>query len=101
MLKPALAILVTTTIPAMAAGKILSIREVRFEHESFICGEIKASSGRVVRFIRSTPPAKYIPEYEPSARDPLAKSWAITYRIICGGNAQGQKLTAHLKRKRS
>ena len=100
MLKHSFAILIATTIPAVAAVKILSVREVRFEHESFICGEIQAACGKVVRFIHSTPPAKYIPEYEPSARDPLAKSWAINDRIICGGNAQEQKLTAHLKRKR-
>ncbi len=100
MLKHAFAILVATTLPATAAGKIIAVREVRFNQEIFICGEVQAS-GRIVRFIHSTPPAKYIPEYEPPARDPLAKSWAITYRIICGGNAKGQKLATHVKRKRS
>ncbi len=99
MLKQSLAILIATTIPAMAASKILSVREVRFEHETFTCGEIKMASGKVIRFIYSTPPAKYIPEYEPSARDPLAKSWDITYRVICGG-VRRPPITARLNHKR-
>ena len=99
MLKQTLAILLATTIPAMAASKILSVHEVRFEQETFICGKIKGASGRVVRFIHSTPTAKYIPEYEPSAHDPLAKSWDITYRIICEGAIQ-PPITARLSHKR-
>ena len=99
MLKHSLVILIATAIPAMAAGKILSVREVRFEQETFICGKIQGASGKVVRFIHSTPPAKYIPEYEPSVRDPLAKSWDITYRIICEGAIQ-PPITARLNRRR-
>jgi len=99
MLKYTVAILVATTIPTMAGGKIPSVHEVRFEQETFTCGKIKGAPGKVVRFIHSTPPAKYIPEYEPSARDPLAKSWDITYRIICEGAIQ-PPISARLNHKR-
>ena len=100
MLKHSLAILIATAVPAMAADDVLSSHEVRFEQETFICGQVKGASGKVTRFIHSTPPAKYIPEYEPSARDPLAKSWDITYRIICEGGYQ-QPITAHAGSKGS
>ena len=99
MLKYALAILVATTIPTLAGSRVLSLHEVRFEQETFICGKIKGVSGRVVRFIHSTPTAKYIPEFEPAATDPMAKSWDITYRIICEGAIQ-PPITARLNEKR-
>ncbi len=99
MLKHSLAILIATAVPAMAADNVLSSHKVQFEHESFICGEMKAASGKVVRFIHSTPPAKYIPEFEPAATDPLAKSWDISYRIICEG-AMRPPITARLHHKR-
>ncbi len=99
MLKHSLAILIATAVPAMAADNVLSSHKVQFEHESFICGELKAASGKVVRFIHSTPPAKYVPEFEPAATDPLAKSWDITYRIICDG-AMRPPITARLHHKR-
>jgi hypothetical protein len=91
-----LAILIATTVPALAGGKIISVHEVRFEHESFICGKVKAASGKVVRFIHSTPPAKYISEYEPAARYPQAKSWDMIYRVICEGGYQRPNLTSRL-----
>ena len=99
MLKHSLAILIATAVPAMAADDVLSSHEVRFEQETFICGKIKGVSGRVVRFIHSTPTAKYIPEFEPAATDPMAKSWDITYRIICEGAIQ-PPITARLNEKR-
>ena len=40
MLQHSLAILIATTVPAMAADNVLSSHEVRFEQESFICGQI-------------------------------------------------------------
>ena len=95
MLKHSLAILIATAVPAMAADNVLSSHEVRFEQESFICGQIN-DSGKVRRFIHSTPPAKYIPEF---ATDPMAKSWDITYRIICEGAIQ-PPITARLNHKR-
>ncbi len=98
MLKYPLAILIATAVPAMAADNVVSSHVVRFEKESFICGQIK-DAGKVRRFIHSTPTAKYIPELEPAATDPTAKSWDITYRIICEGDTQ-LPLTARLHHKR-
>jgi hypothetical protein len=98
MLKHSLAILIATAVPATAADNVLSSHEVRFEQEDFICGKIN-DSGKVRRFIHSTPPAKYIPEFEPAATDPMAKSWDITYRIICEGAIQ-PPITARLNHKR-
>ncbi len=51
-------------------------------------------------FIHSIPQAKYIPELEPRAGDPLAPSWMITYRIICEAGYRRPNLTARLSRKR-
>jgi len=98
MLKHSLAILIATAVPAMAADNVLSSHVVSFEQESFICGQIN-KSGKVRRFIHSTPTAKYIPEFEPAATDPMAKSWDITYRIICEGAIQ-PPITARLNNKR-
>jgi len=92
MFKHSLAILALTTLPAMAAD-VVSSHEVRFDQVSFTCGEMN-QAGKVVRFIRSDPGAKYIQEVQPAADDPLAKSWDITYRIICEGGYQ-QPITAH------
>ena len=94
MLKQTLAILVATTVPALATD-IVSSHEVRFDQVSFVCGE-KNDSGKVVRFIHSTPGAKYIPEDELAAADPLSKSWDITYRIICEGGYRKPNLAANL-----
>ena len=99
MLKHSLAILALTTLPAMAAGNIVSSHEVRFDQVSFTCGEIN-QSGKVVRFIHSDPGAKYIQEFQPAVDDPLAKSWDITYKIICEGGYQ-QPITAHAGSKGS
>ena len=99
MLKHSLAILIATAVPAMASDNVVASHVVQFEQETFICGQVKGASGKVTRFIHSTPPAKYIPEYEPSARDPLARSWDITYRIICEG-ATRPPITARLHHKR-
>ena len=98
MLKHSLAILMATAVPAMAADNVLSSHVVSFEQESFTCGQIN-NSGKVRRFIHSTPTAKYIPEFEPAATDPMAKSWDITYRIICEGAIQ-PPITARLNHKR-
>ena len=87
MFKHSLAILIATTIPAMAANNVLSSHELRFEQETFVCGTME-DSGKVRRFIHSTPVAKYVPEFEPAAEDPLFPSWIITYRIICEGGFQ-------------
>ncbi len=99
MLKHSLAILALTTIPAMAADNIVSTHEVRFDQVSFTCGEM-SQGGKVVRFIHSNPGAKYIQEFQPAADDPLAKSWDVTYRIICEGGYQ-QPITAHAGSKGS
>ncbi len=99
MLKSSISIVIAMTIPAMAAGNVVSKHEVRFEDQTFICGKIE-DRGKVRRFIHSIPQAKYIPEFEPRADDPLAESWSITYRIICEGGYQRPNLTAHVGRKR-
>lgn len=93
MLKQALAILAITAAPAMAADSVVSSHEVRFDQVSFTCGEMN-QAGKVVRFIHSNPGAKYIQEMQPAADDPLAKSWDVTYRIICEGG-YNQPVTAH------
>jgi hypothetical protein len=98
MLKHFLVILIATAIPAMAADNVLSSHVVSFEQESFICGQIN-KLGEVRRFMHSTPTAKYIPEFEPAATDPTARSWDITYRIICEGAIQ-PPITARLNHKR-
>ena len=98
MFKYPLAILIATAVPAMAADNVLSSHVVSFEQGSFICGQIN-KSGTVRRFMHSTPTAKYIPEFEPAATDPTAKSWDITYRIICEGAIQ-PPITARLNHKR-
>ena len=84
MLKQTLAVLVVTTVPALAADTVVSSHEVRFDRVSFVCEE-KNEFGKLVRFIHTTPGARYIPEHELAADDPLAKSWDISYRIICEG----------------
>ncbi len=99
MLKSSIAIVIATTIPAMAAGSVVSKHEVRYQDQTFICGKIE-DRGKVRRFIHSIPQAKYIPEFQPREGDPLAESWVITYRIICEGGNQRPNLTAHLGRKR-
>ncbi len=99
MLKHSLAILALTTIPAMAADSIVSSHEVRFDQVAFTCGEIN-QGGKVVRFIHSNPGAKFIQEFQPSADNPLAKSWDITYRIICEGGFQ-HPISAHAGSKGS
>ncbi len=71
-----------TTVPALAAHNVVASHEVRFDQVSFVCGE-KNNSGKVIRYMRSIPGAKFIPENELPPSDPLAKSWDITYRIIC------------------
>ena len=75
-------------------GQLVSTHKVRFDQVSFTCGEI-TQSGKVVRFIRSDPGAKYIPEFRPAASDPLAKSWDITYRIICEGGYRQPSITPY------
>ncbi|MFZ1107540.1 MAG: hypothetical protein WAN43_04230 [Rhodomicrobium sp.] len=100
MLKQALAVLIVTATPALAADGVMSSHEVRFDQVSFNCGEI-AQAGKVVRFIHSNPGAKYIPEFQPAADDPLAKSWDIAYRIICEGGYRESNITAHAGRKGS
>ncbi len=98
MRKLALAILIATT-PAVAANDVVSRHEVQFQGETFICGQINVG-GKIRHYIHSIPQAKYIPEYEPSASDPLARSWLITYRIICEGGSMRPNLTARLNRRR-
>ena len=94
-----IAMVIATTIPAVAADNIVSRHEVRFEDQTFICGKIE-DRGKVRRFIHSIPQAKYIPEFEPRADDPLAESWLITYRIICEGGHQRANVTARAGHKR-
>ncbi len=65
----------------------MASHEVQFDHLSFVCGE-KNASGKVVRFMHSTPTLKYLPENELPPGQPLAKSWDITYRIFCEGDHQ-------------
>ena len=91
MFRHTLAIFVATTVPALASDNVVSSHEVRFEHVSFVCEE-KNESGKLVRSIHATPGARYIPEHELAADDPLAKSWGITYRIICEGGYQQSTL---------
>jgi hypothetical protein len=95
MLKHALAILTVTTVPAMASGNVISSHEVRFDQVTFECGKTN-EAGKAARFIRTNPGTKYIPEQELSANDPLAKSWDITYRIICEGGWKQSGAVANL-----
>jgi hypothetical protein len=99
MLKASIALAIATTTSASAANNVVFRREVRFQDQTFICGEIKVR-GKVRRFIHSIPEAKYIPEFGPRAGDPLAPSWQITYRIICEEGYRQPHLTAHLSRKK-
>jgi hypothetical protein len=100
MLKASIAILIaTTTSSALAANTVVFRHEVRFQDQTFICGEIR-DRGKIRRFIHSIPEAKYIPELEQQASDPLAKSWQITYRIICEEGYHRPNLTSHLSRKK-
>ena len=94
MFKYSLAMLAFSAIPAMATDNLVSTHKVRFDQVSFTCGEI-TRSGKVVRFIRSDPEAKYVPEFRPAANDPLAKSWDITYRIICEGGYRQPTITPY------
>ncbi len=81
-----LAALIVMTVPALA-DDIVASHEVHFEQLSFVCGE-KNASGKVVRFMHSTPALKVLPENELPPGDPLAKSWDIAYRIFCEGDHQ-------------
>jgi hypothetical protein len=89
-----LVILIAIAVPAMAADNAQLGREVQFEGQSFTCGKIQ-DAGKERYFIHSTPAAKYIPEFQPASDDPLAKSWILTYRIICEGRDQQSNLIAH------
>ena len=71
MLKTSVAILIATAL-TLAADKVVSRHEVRFQDHTFICGEIK-NLGKIRQFIHSIPEAKYIPEFEPQADDPSPK----------------------------
>ncbi len=97
MLKTSVALLIATTISTFAADRILSRHEVRYEDQAFICGEIQ-DRGKVRRFIHAIPDARYIAEFEPRADDPLARSWLLTYRIIC---ERGSRPAVVAGRKRS
>ncbi len=99
MLKSSLAILIATAAPALAANHGVANHEVRFEDQTFVCGSIN-DGGKIRRFIRSIPPAKYIPEFEPRAGDPLGPSWVITYRIICEQGYERPGITARLGGRR-
>ena len=66
----------------MADETPLATHTVEFRQMSFTCGEANRS-GKVVRFMRMSPPSKYLSEYEPSESDPLARTWDIIYRNIC------------------
>ena len=99
MVKTSIAILIATTTSALAANTVVFRHEVRFQGQTFICGEIK-DRGKIRQFIHSIPEAKYIPELEQQASDPLAKSWQITYRVICEKSYRRPNLTAHLSRKK-
>ena len=92
------AVLTAAPIPAAAADTV-STHTVQFDKVSFMCGEAN-ESGKVVRFIHATPEAKYLPEYEPDATDPLAKSWGIIYRNICERGAHQPTLAAYVSDKR-
>jgi hypothetical protein len=94
-----LAALAVTAAPALA-GEIVSSHDVRLDRVSFVCGEMN-EGGKLVRFMRSTPGAKYLPEYEPAAGDPLARSWDIAYRLICEGSSRDPVTFAKMKTQRS
>ena len=96
MFKQALLGLIVTTLPAVAGENVISSHEVHFDQMSFTCGKMN-DSGKVVRFIRTNPGAKYIPEYELAATDPRAKSWDITYRIICEEGYKQSGVIAQLR----
>ena len=98
MLKISAAILLFAT-PALGADKVISSHEVKYQDQTFICGEVQ-DQGRIRRYIHSIPEAKYIPEFEPSRDDPLARSWQITYRIICEGGSRRPHLTANAGRRK-
>jgi len=100
VLKQTLAALIVTAAPALAADNVVTSHEVRFDRLSFVCEE-KNESGKLVRFIHATPGAQYIPEHELAADDPLAKSWDITYRIICEGGYQKTGTLANLRNQHS
>ncbi len=95
MLKHALAILTVTTVPALATDHVAASHEVRFDQVTFECGH-KNESGKTVRYILTNPGAKYIPEHELAADHPLARSWDITYRIICEGGWKTSGVVANL-----
>ena len=95
MLKRALAILTLTTLPALAYDHVAASHEVRFDQVTFECGQ-KNESGKTVRYIHTNPGAKYIPEQELAANHPLAKTWDITYRIICEGGWKTSGVVANL-----
>ena len=95
MLKRALAILSVTTLPALASDHVAASHEVRFDQVTFECGQ-KNEAGKTVRYIHTTPGAKYIPEQELAANHPLVKTWDITYRIICEGGWKTSGVVANL-----
>jgi hypothetical protein len=62
MLKVASLAALVVTGPALADDVVAS-HEVHFDHLSFVCGQ-KNESGKVVRFMHSTPALKDLPENE-------------------------------------
>ncbi len=49
MLRTSVAMLIATTVPALAADKVVSSHEVRFQDQAFICGEVN-DRGKIRRF---------------------------------------------------
>ena len=97
MLKVAsLAALVAMTVPALA-DDIVASHEVHFDHLSFVCGQ-KNESGKVVRFMHSTPALKDLPENELPSSDLLGKSRDILYRIFCEGDNRTETLAKEYQR---
>ncbi len=73
----------------------MASHEVRFDQVTFECGKMK-ELGKTVRYIHTSPGAKYIPEQELAANHPLARSWDIAYRIICEGGWRKAGIEANL-----
>jgi hypothetical protein len=92
MLKQTLAILVASTVPALAADTVVGQAQplrsgerqqvYAYEKQTFICGQTTDKEGKR-RSLVGEPYEPRLPMWEPKKDDPLWTTWDITFKIVC------------------
>jgi len=106
MLKHTLAILVATTIPALAADTAQQPRNSErhqtyaYDKETFICGETSETEGKR-RSLVGEPYEPRLPMWEPKKDDPLWQTWDIVFKIVCKNFDQQRNIDTASDNQRS